>query len=283
MVANPQKPRSGEIIERIVRCGERLGMSVRVATEIAEVFHLDLPMAPERDLAQACDLLIACGGDGTILYTARLVAGDPRPILGVNLGRLGFLAELAPDRVEEGLTRIRDGHYSIDERMMLAATVEGSSRELIGLNDIIIAKDNSSRIISIELRDGSQWVNTYVADGLILATPTGSTGYALAAGGPIVTPRVDAIIAAPICPHSLTVRPMIFGGSTGLDIRVFGAHDSRILLSADAQTPHWPLPSGQTVHVRRADRRALLLHLETSSYYDILRQKLHWGVDKSLE
>ena len=281
VVANPAKPRAREIVERIVRCGERLGLSVLVAPEVAPLAPaLARAVVDERELGPACDLIIACGGDGTILRAARLVAESRRPILGVNLGRLGFLAELSPERLEDGLAQIAVGKYVIERRMTLEARTGESEEPLTALNDIIITKRNQSRIISLEVCEAGNWVNTYGGDGLILATPTGSTGYALSANGPIVTPEVDAIVAAPICPHSLTVRPMIFPGTVTLDVRVVDASGSTALLTADGQTP-LALEQGQTARVRRGEQDAQLVHLATSSYYDILRQKLNWGMDKA--
>ncbi len=252
--------------------------------EPAAVFHeefRDVDSVPEAEIGGACDALIACGGDGTILRAARLIIDDPRPILGVNLGRLGFLAELLPEGIDEGLRQIAEGRFSVKNRMTLEARVDGDGRRFRALNDITLAKSNQSRIISLEMYEGGRWVNTYVADGLILATPTGSTGYALSAGGPIVTPKTNAITAAPICPHSLTVRPMLFHAEAKLEVCVVGVPESTILLTSDGQTSR-QLESGQWVEVTRGDTDTLLIRLETSSYYDILRQKLHWGADKTL-
>jgi len=280
IVANPQKPRTREIVERIIRSAAQHHVDVCVASDVADQLTLEVPKVDVCDLGRTCDVLIACGGDGTILRAARLSADNPRPILGVNLGMMGFLAEMVPEELEEGIAQIVNGRYTIEERMTLEATIAGSDEVFAALNDIIIGKSNRPRVVSVEMYEAGNWVNTYVGDGLILATPTGSTGYALAAGGPIVTPFAEVIVAAPICPHSLTVRPMIFTGTATLDVRVIGAPESEVSLTADGQ-PTRPLDSGQMVRVRRGRRRAQLVRLETSSYYDLLRQKLHWGLDKS--
>ncbi len=282
IIANPRKRRSAEIVKRIVETSARFNMQVGVVGGDQSEFGVEAPMIGVEDLSSRCDVVIACGGDGTILNAARLVAANPRPILGVNLGMLGFLAELSPDDVELGVEEIATGRYTIDRRMTLEAEVVGTDTRVTALNDILITKSNQSRIISLEMSERGRWVNTYVADGIIIATPTGSTGYALAAGGPIVEPSVSCIVAAPICPHSLTVRPMIFADSVEFDIRVTGAPESTIELSGDAQDFR-PIESGQTIRIRRNANDALLLHLRSSaSYFDILRQKLHWGMDKSI-
>jgi len=281
VVANPAKHGVRTVIERIVEAASRYRVPVCVETDVAEQLSLKVPAKDSDSLGRECDVIVAAGGDGTILRAARLIKDDPRPILGVNVGTLGFLADLAPEGLERGIEQVMAGRYIVENRMTLEARIVGSDREFMALNDITIAKSNQSRIISLEMYEGTNWVNTYVGDGLILATPTGSTGYALAAGGPIVTPNADVIVAAPICPHSLTVRPMVFTGSAVLEVRVIGTPDSTILLTADGQ-PTCPVESGQMVAVKRGPREALLVRLETSSYYDILRQKMHWGLDKSL-
>jgi NAD+ kinase len=283
IVANPKKDRVDEIVGRVIACGERLGIKVQVAESLRDEIAIDASSIPAEEMCHSCDLIIACGGDGTILSAARNVSQDPKPILGVNLGTLGFLAELGPEDLEAGLEEIARGEFFVEPRMTLEARVQGSERYVTALNDILITKSSQSRIISLEVSERSRLVNTYVADGLIIATPTGSTGYALSTGGPIVEPSVDAIVAAPICPHSLTVRPMIFTGSTVLDICVKGSAESTIELSGDAQE-FQPVDSGETVRICRGAQDALLMHLgSASSYYDILRQKLNWGMDKSIQ
>jgi NAD+ kinase len=281
VVANPYKPRAKEMIDRIVACSERFGFSVRVDEEAAGALGFDSRAVGCDQLSESCEVVVACGGDGTILRAARIVMDVPRPILGVNLGTLGFLAEVAPDRLEEGLEEVFRGNFVIEPRMSLVATIEDTAQTIHALNDVTIAKSNQSRIISLEVCEAGNWVNTYLADGLIIATPTGSTGYALAAGGPIVNPSANVIVAAPICPHSLTVRPMVFTGEAALEVRVIGGLDSVISLTADGQ-PTFPLSSGQRVRIRRGPNDVQLVRLASSSYYDTLRQKLHWGLDKNL-
>jgi NAD+ kinase len=282
IVVNPTKPRANDVVREIADVCRAMGLTgMLAAPPDAGIEPAGMKVVAEEDLCCLCDMVIACGGDGTILRAARLMMGDPKPILGVNLGRLGFLAELAPEFVESGLKMIHEGRFFVKSRMTLEARVDGSDTVHHALNDIIIAKSNQSRIIALDMYESGRWVNTYVADGLILATPTGSTGYALAAGGPIITPRTNAVSIVPICPHSLTVRPMIFDGGVEIDIRASGTSDSTILLSADGQGS-CTLESGQNVRVRRGKKDALLIRLESSSYYDILRQKLHWGLDKTL-
>ena len=281
VVANADKPNTRDIIRRILLSGERLGFSVVIEAEVADALGCRSLGVASEELSKRAELIVACGGDGTILRAARITMGAPRPILGVNLGRLGFLAEASPEKLEQALEEINRGDFVTEPRMTLTATVVGTGETVHALNDITIAKSNQSRIISLEMREAGNWVNTYIGDGLILATPTGSTGYALAAGGPIVKPLAELIVAAPICPHSLTVRPIVFPDDAVLDIRVAGAAESVILLTADGQ-PTVPLPSGEEVRVRRGAKDVQLVRLASSSYYDTLRQKLHWGLDKNL-
>jgi len=281
VVANPAKHQSREVVERIAECGGNMGLRVLVVPEAeAPDTSAALDRVDEADLAESCDAVIACGGDGTILRAARLLSHAPRPILGVNLGRLGFLAELPPEDLEDGIAHVASGRYTIEKRMTLEASVDGLDDPLFALNDVVVTKSNQARIIVLEMSEAGKWVNTYGGDGLVLATPTGSTAYALSADGPIVSPDVDAVVAAPICPHSLTVRPMVFPGTVKLNVAVVHAGDSEALVTADGQTVH-ALEPGQNVSLRRGERGSLLMHLDHSSYYDILRQKLNWGMDKA--
>lgn len=280
VVANAGKSNTGDVLRRIIACGERLGFSVVIDDEIAGGLGFPSMGVPSGELSGRCDLIVACGGDGTILRAARIAIHEPRPILGVNLGRLGFLAEAAPDRLEEALGDVAEGRFTIEARMTLTATISATGEVLHALNDIAIAKSNQSRIISLEIREAEEWVNTYNGDGLILSTPTGSTGYALAAGGPIVSPAAELIVAAPICPHSLMARPIVFTDTAILDVRVAGVPESVILLAADGQITV-PLSSGETVRVRRGSKDVQLIRLASSSYYETLRQKLHWGQDQT--
>jgi NAD+ kinase len=282
VVANTTKPAALAAVKELLEVANRQGISVTLEEELGH--HLDtdtMQLCVANELAEEVQCLVAFGGDGTILRTARLVAGRLCPILGVNLGRLGFLAEIAPDQLAWAVSKLVAGDFLIDQRMTLTARLDGGEQTLTALNDIVIDKGDQSRIISLDVREDGQWVNTYVADGLIVATPTGSTGYSLAAGGPILKPGVDAMIATPISPHSLTVRPMVFGSDVLLRISAAGAEGKQMRLTADGQES-CSLSNGDSVEVGKGEGQTFLVRFAHTSYYDVLRQKMHWGMDKKL-
>jgi NAD+ kinase len=225
-----------------------------------------------------CDVLVAFGGDGTILSAARLVGKRRIPILGVNLGKLGFLAEFAVEDMEEWVGALLTRKYKVEERMVLEASRHARHRRrFYALNDIVISKSGSSRVIDLQTFVNNEHLVTYTADGLIIATPTGSTAYSLATGGPIVVPESKAITLSPICPHTLTARPVIVPDSSS--IRVVIEREARVVhLTADGQVEETFRPPVEFV-VRRANYSVRLVKRLDRSYYDVLRAKLMWGRD----
>ncbi|MFQ5638118.1 MAG: NAD(+)/NADH kinase [bacterium] len=232
---------------------------------------------PSQLLGKSCDMLISFGGDGTILSTARIVGRCGIPILGVKIGGMGFLAELAPDELYISLEDILDGRYDIVERMMLQAEIEGSADRLTALNDFVFDKGAVSRIIAIKTFIDDELLNTYFSDGLIISTPTGSTAYSLAAGGPILLPAMDAIIINPISPHTLSARPVVIPGDKQVQIEIVTSAQD-VALSGDGQVSK-TLTSGQKVIIQKADYRIKLVTYGGRSFYDVLRSKLNWGED----
>lgn len=237
---------------------------------------------PRADLAAKVDCLIAMGGDGTILATARSVGSIGTPILGINLGHLGFLTQNTPAELEQALDAIVAGHYKIEERILLMVSIEG--REPLpmryALNDIVLNQGGVTRVLDINLKINGEDVVTYIADGLIIATPTGSTAYNLAVGGPIVAPGMDAMIASPIAPFSLTTRPMIISGQDKLELSVLTS-GRKAQLTLDGQVVI-EVQEREVVQVSRADFNARFIVFPENSYYKLLRSKLHWGVPPSL-
>jgi NAD+ kinase len=231
----------------------------------------------ESKLTKSCDILISLGGDGTILRMARLISGKFVPILGINLGKLGFLAEISIEELDDCLTEIIRGDYIIEERMMLQAKVGKSSKRYYALNDIVIDLTGSSRMFSIKTYVNDEYLSTFTGDGAIIATPTGSTGYALSNGGPIVTPANHSILISPICPHTLTARTVIVPEDSIIKMRVETA-PGKIHLTADGQPQIFIRPAME-VSVERAPFTTRLVKRINTSYYDILRRKLHWGRD----
>ena len=234
--------------------------------------------APEQ-LHEEIQLAVVFGGDGTLIAAARQLDARPIPILGVNLGRLGFMAEVSPENVFPMLEKVLSGDFTISERMTLSATVWRAGQEIArvrALNDIVITKGALARIIDIETRLGDVPA-TFRADGLIVATPTGSTAYNLAAGGPIVSPELHCLIVTPICPHTLTNRPLIMPEREVIRVTVRCDDHNAVYTTADGQVGI-PLKSGDEVEIRSAHPGVQLVCGQEYSYFEVLRSKLHWGI-----
>lgn len=235
------------------------------------------------ELPRACDLIVALGGDGTLIGVAGRIAavGSDVAILGVNFGSLGFLTEITLPELYDALEATLAGRATIEARAMLSAhTVRGGApySDHIVLNDVVITKAALSRIIEMEVRVGAQPVTRVRADGLIIASPTGSTAYNLAAGGPIVHPAVDAMVLTPIAPHTLTNRPVVIAGESEVHVRPIMADHDEVYVTFDGQSG-FPLRTGDLVSVRRAPKPVRIVKSAQRSYFDVLREKLKWGGD----
>ncbi|MBN2365098.1 MAG: NAD(+) kinase [Calditrichaeota bacterium] len=232
---------------------------------------------PSEDIPSESDIIFCFGGDGTVLRTVQIVRHRQTPILAINVGGLGFLTEVMFEDFEEALQRIVDKKYRIEERLLLQGKIEGDDKPLHVLNEITIEKGRSTRVIEVLVDINGQFFNAYVADGLIISTPTGSTGYSLSSGGPIVVPTNDCIILNPICPHSLTNRPVIIPPDSKIKAQIFTDYP-RILISADNQDIR-EIPSRTVMHIERAPFSARLIKNVDSDYFSMLRNKLAWGED----
>jgi NAD+ kinase len=234
----------------------------------------------EKDLPRVADLIIALGGDGTILKMARVSGRYQTPILGVNLGKLGFLAEVSLDEIDMCVDELLEGKYLLEDRMMLEATSRGLGKSFVALNDIVVEKYGTSRVFDLETSVNEAYLATYAADGIIFSTPTGSTAYSLANGGPIVVPTSSVITINPICPHTLTARPVIVHSDSRIRVSVrHGKH--KVHLTADGQLEKL-FTSPVDVTIRRAPFSARLVKRLSTNYYDVLRKKLNWGSDLRL-
>lgn len=224
------------------------------------------------------DLVICLGGDGTILSTARLFAGHKAPILGINLGNLGFLAEVMPSDCDRALGRIfADGDYGIEKRLMLKCVVERGRRKAVtfyALNDIVVHRRSSSKMAVLEAFIGGKFVDEYHGDGLIVSTPTGSTAYSLSCGGPIVAPELMAIIINPICAFTLSSRPLIV--SDRARIKIINRTPGQAILATDNQE-FFKLQKDDSVIITRSEYYARLIKFSENNFFDILRTKLCWG------
>jgi NAD+ kinase len=228
-------------------------------------------------IPEIVDLVLVLGGDGTLLAMADRIAAAERdiPILGVNFGSLGFLTEITRPEVFESLTAVVSGAADLDERMMLRATVGGAS--FIALNDVVITRHALSRMVEVSVWVGEQFVTTVKADGLIIASPTGSTAYNLSAGGPIVHPAMEAILITPIAPHMLTNRPIVIPASREVRASISSTMPGDGMhVTFDGQSG-FPLDPGQSVTIGRAERPLLLVRAPSRSYFEVLRQKLKWN------
>ena len=237
--------------------------------------------ATKEELPKVCDLIVLLGGDGTLIGMARRIAraAVDVPIAGVNFGSLGFLTEITLDDLYPSLEAVLTGKAPIEDRMMLHARTLRDGKifaEELVLNDVVITKAALSRIIELSVSVGGQAVMTVRADGLIVATPTGSTAYNLAAGGPIVHPVVDAILLTPIAPHMLTNRPLVVDGTSEISVDPDMNGNEEVFVTFDGQSGH-ALQSGDIIAIRRAPRPLRLVRSASRSYFDVLRQKLKWG------
>jgi NAD+ kinase len=263
------------------------------AREVQPVFETDTarlagvpngrPTAPADALPRECDLIVVLGGDGTLIGVANRIAraGTDVPILGVNFGSLGFLTEITLAELYDAIQATLDGHAGIDSRAMLSARTvrdNGLFAEHIVLNDIVVTKGAMSRIIEIAVAVGNDAVTRVRADGLIVASPTGSTAYNLAAGGPIVHPAVDAMLLTPIAPHTLTNRPIVISAASEIHLRPVMENDDEVFVTFDGQAG-FPLRSGDLVSVRRAARPLRIVKSTKRTYFELLREKLKWGGD----
>ena len=235
---------------------------------------------PVAALVQRVDLVVVVGGDGTMLVAARAAAAAHVPVLGINLGRLGFLTDISPDRATETLARILDGEYVEDPRCLLSAQIGevGVPRiQQTALNDVVLQKWNTARLIEFETYIDGRFVNAQRSDGLIVATPTGSTAYALSGGGPLLHPALDALVLVPICPHALSNRPLVVAGDSVVEVVVSGHTDPAFVqISCDGQETVG-LHRGERVRIAKHACGLRLIHPAGHDHYRLLRAKLGWS------
>lgn len=272
---NTQKQDIVSILERVIQYLEKNQVNVVLPANVQH--EMNRPDFGKYVKADRLDMGITLGGDGTILSTARKIAQLDIPLCGINLGRMGFLAEIELAEMEAMLGKIIAGDYYIEERLMLAALVEREGKTSYissALNDIVIAKAGVSRMSKLKLYVGGDYTADYWADGLIVATATGSTGYSLSAGGPIVTPNLKAIIITPICPHSLNNRSLVVSEDEVIKLEISSTSD--MALSADGQILYSLLPK-DSVMIKPALHRAKFIRFQSKSYYENLRSKIQRG------
>ncbi|VAX05921.1 NAD kinase [hydrothermal vent metagenome] len=281
LLARHQDPSVGETILQLGSILRDRGFSILLENKIAaQLDSWELGSATQDEIARNSDLVIVVGGDGTLLHAARSMADHDVPLLGINLGRLGFLTDISPDNMCQALNEILDGKYEEEQRFLLKAEVGqggGSSTSATAFNDVVIHKWNVARMIEFETYVDGRFVETQRADGLIIATPTGSTAYALSGGGPLLDPALNALVMVPICPHTLSNRPIVVGGDCEIDIVICGRTDPnnvRITCDGDSSLVS---ANKERIHIRKHDHSIRLIHPAGHDHFNLLRAKLGWS------
>ena len=278
VVSKPHRTEFARNLDEILTWLRRRGCETLVEESVLENFGLSgHPGVTRQEMPSQVDVIIVFGGDGTILSVARAIGDNIAPILAVNLGSLGFLTEVTLDELYEALERLLKGEHRIDERRLLDATVkrgDGTSTSFHALNDVVITKGALARIIRLDAYIHEDFMATFLADGLIIATPTGSTAYSLAAGGPIVLPSLACTVVTPICPHTLTNRPLVFPPES--EIRIVLTSGEDVMLTVDGQQGV-ELAEGDEIVCTSSRRRIELIKPHNKSFFDVLREKLMWA------
>jgi NAD+ kinase len=276
VIANPKRPHAPDIFERLARKAETLGMELFADKQTAE----RLPSAkvlPFDQFAKTVDVLLALGGDGTVLFCSKLLNGANVPILGINLGSLGFLTGVGEEAVEKALNALAAGECNRETRTVADCKILRNGHpngDYRILNDVVIGFGGSSHIITLGLSVNGEPITSFACDGMIVSTPTGSTGHFLSSGGPIIQPGANVFGISVICPHTLSNRPLVLPDSHVIEIAVQHTY-KKLILSADGQDVE-ELDVGDAVRITRSNTPVTFLHLPNYSYFSVLSQKLHW-------
>ncbi|MGZ4031806.1 MAG: NAD(+)/NADH kinase [Tumebacillaceae bacterium] len=277
LAVNQSKPKALAVTQCLVDLIEQQGAKAIVDEQTAQTIgRSDLGMSLDEFPSHA-QILFVLGGDGTILGFARQFAKSGLPILGINLGHLGFLSEAEPKDLESAVKRVLAGDYCLENRLMLEARVERRGEvvmeQLIGLNDIAMAKGSFGRMVTCKVFVDDMYVDQYTGDGLLVSTPTGSTAYSLSCGGPIIAPHIDVMLLTPICPHTLHARPLVVAANQAVRVEVQANHPE-LVLSIDGQL-FYTLEDEDIIHVRQAPYKTTLIKWHDREFYEVLRRKLH--------
>ncbi len=285
ITGNPEKEDLWEPVARLIAFLERMHLSYRLHPVLAEGLRMRGMLSPEKalthrahHLAKEVDVVISFGGDGTLLHTAHEIGPLETPILGINIGRLGFLAEVEKEHMEEAIRRLEAGDYRIESRIVLEASIPNGETSIVqwALNEFVIDRTGTTAMIQINMEVDGRYLTTYWADGLIIATPTGSTAYSLSAGGPIIVPEKESVVLTPLAPHTLTMRPIILSAHSVFVARVRPRHAHPYILAGDGNslTLHKPdLP----ITIRKAKHSVRLIKFPEQDFFQTLRRKLMWG------
>ena len=275
LVANLQREGAKQAVSDFLDWSKQSGTKIFLWDGLKEI-AAGQTFCTFEELPEKCDVLVSMGGDGTLIHSARMVGNKNTKLLGVNVGSLGFLTQITPLSMIPCLDRILKGDYNVEERMALTVKIERTGETFHALNEAVVDNGPISRMIDIRLQVNGEDIVNYRCDGLIIATPTGSTAYSLASGGPILHPTMQAIIASPISAFSLTTRPMIFRSDDAIVLKVRSQHKVASL-TVDGQVMR-ELSDGDVVSIKRADFAYQFIAFEENSFYRVCRSKLHWGV-----
>lgn len=273
ILLRPSSPELRTLYERTKKIFEAYDVEVLLDSMSAQMIGLE---GVDFDvLCQKCDALVTLGGDGTLISAVRRSHHVDIPILGIHAGKLGFLADIDPEELEDFIEDIVNGNYRIDKRLMLEAEMQtkNGSKKLFAFNDVVITRPTISKMIHLDAFTENKLFNTYYGDGLIMATPTGSTAYNLSSGGPVLYPLTPAFIMTPICPHSLTQRPVVLPGNLEISLKT---HDEQAVVSIDGQEMH-EFNSEDVIKIKVSSQTAKLIHRVEHNYFDVLKEKLNWG------
>ncbi len=284
IIANINKPHVIEVVSTFIRKLKASKINFIISESLLPKFNSFAEkvkksnFANNNKLCKNSDMIISIGGDGTMLATAFMAQFHDTPVLGVNLGKLGFLAEVNIHQMDIFIDDIKNGNYEIEERMIIESQCCGHKIEkLYAINDFVIDKAGWPKMIDLNISVDDEYLTTFAADGLIIATPTGSTGYSISVGGPIVSPKTDVITLSPISPHSLTVRPIVLPGSQEITIKANSLY-KEIQVNCDGQRVLSFSPPLE-LKIKKSPRPLKLVHTSLSSYFETLRTKLLWGID----
>ena len=274
-----EDPRVAEPITTLAAYLDRAGVEVLAAEDMSLAFEAQ--RLPEAELSETADLIIAIGGDGAMLYAGQLARRGDIPLLGINRGRLGFLADVTPEEMLDSVGLVLAGEYTTDKRLVLEARLErpdAADSTALALNDVVLQRRETGRMLDFVTRMDGRYVNTHAGDGLVISTPTGSTAYSLSCGGPIIEPRLDAVVVVPVAPHTLSDRPIVLPADLGIELRLLERENTRAEIMADGHSMGEIRPQDKLVVVA-SETRLTLLHPPGYDFFGILRSKLHWGHD----
>jgi len=268
-----------ETLQHLVVFLKQQGFESYVDVDTATCFELGLPILARNKMRANQDLIVVVGGDGSLLSAARMAINVNVPVIGINRGHLGFLTDISPHDFEAQLGAVLKGHYAEEDRSLLQMCIQQDGTMQIqgdALNDVVLSRGNGTRLITFDVYIDHLFVSHYRADGMIFATPTGSTAYALSAGGPIMHPQLDAMVMVPMFSHSLSSRPLVIDGKSIVELRISGSNDNDLQISCDGNESSVIKP-GQCITIQKNSHKLHLLHPIEYHYYDTLRIKLGWG------